>query len=182
MKEPHGPSFAPRLPEERRCDNCDQAFFWPSPLPAEPSEPKAGTRDPLSLTDKPLSAEGALLPGWHAFSKEAGPATSWGGPRSRTAPQAWKTAGCPWGPWQGPAYPSCGSILPPPALFRPGVLSHNGQGLGQTEMREKAAAVNECWAAPLPRPCHLPDFRVYSEPRPLGTRSVVPGVGPHQGN
>ena len=53
---------------------------------------------------QPLSLPGAALKGWQAFTKEGGWATSWGGPQSTAAPQAWKTTGCPQGPPQGPGH------------------------------------------------------------------------------
>lgn len=51
---------------------------------------------------QPLSPAGAPSQGWQALTKDAGWAPS----------QAWKTAGCPWGPGHALGLP------PPPDLFR----------------------------------------------------------------
>lgn len=65
---------------------------------------------------QPLSRLEPSSGGWHAFTKEAGWTTSWGGPRSRAAPQAWKTAGCPRGTMQGPGH-TLGLRTPLPAAY-----------------------------------------------------------------
>ena len=104
---------------------------------------------------QPLSPPGALLPGWHAFTKEAGRAASWGGPWSWTALRAWKTTGCPRGatagawPRPGLPAPASSSIPPPPALFRAGFLFMDGQGMRQREMRKRKQhewALGSTWA------------------------------------
>lgn len=82
-----------------------------SPHPTGTSEPKARTQDLLSLTDSHCPHQQPLSEGWQTLTKDAGWATSWGGPRSRGAPQAWKP--------QGAVRGHCRGLVPPWACLAP---------------------------------------------------------------